>query len=151
MKQSRARKGSNVADGGCKPAIIERRKKMRITDIRLDMIESALNRMEYEQFDDMVKVSTTSGLFDEKLTWGVNWGCCGTRNAAEALEMAEALTKGANIANALNNLELEHYWNSEDMNVSREEYLDQKELVYRLIVSERYGLLERWIKEGNIA
>lgn len=81
---------------------------MRVTENEMRAISKALNIWGW---NNEVRVEQTNNSYEAALngapmTWGVNWSCKGTQNAEDAMKYAATLTKAAQIANALNALEL---------------------------------------------
>lgn len=80
---------------------------MKVTTNEMRAIRSALNIW---NFTNGVRVETMNDIEAFRgnipFEYGVNWACMGTKSPEETVEYVKVMTKAAQIANALNKLEL---------------------------------------------
>lgn len=80
---------------------------MKLTMTEEYAIERALNIWNYK--NDVFIEQTNhfeAGLKGEPIIWGVNWSCKGPQSVEETIKYTKAMTKAAQIATALNALEI---------------------------------------------
>ena len=91
-------------------------KKINVRTGRI--ISQALGTLREENHLD---IYTIKDEIDEPLVYGVNWCAMGTQTAEATREFAKGLQKAAEIAEALNSLELVVDWNTEGSKIQVKE------------------------------
>lgn len=100
---------------------------MRISTDTMAIIEKALQIWERE---NEVTINNTRGIFDRDLpaAYEINWSAMGDRPTEDAREYAKKINRAADIADALNALEIIED-RGRDLNITREEYINSAEKI----------------------
>lgn len=120
-----------------------------ISRTRVNLLISVLERRAaYEKmcFDFCLK----NDLFSEedKLEIEVNWSAIGSVSAEEALQFANALKRGAELAAAINGLNLYYKWHSKDTVVTdSESYAREYEKLERMYESNPISVVD-WVLDS---
>lgn len=85
---------------------------------------------------------------EHPLKLGINWSCIGCTDAARALQFAAGLQKGAEFAQAVN--ELGAVWRYEsEAAVDREAYWAERHALSKMVIEEDYVSILEWLRNRS--